>query len=178
MTPDLADFRLPRRARRTLEALVPVVCPPDALDLGLVSAIVDETEQMMRAFPAYARAGLVAGILAFDAGALGFARRTPEARERWFRAWWASPLMPVRQLMKGLKGLLVMAYYESPVVKERMAYHPDRWVAKVATERLERFAAQIAENDARMTAPDPLVSLASPVAPSGRPSPVGRRHAG
>jgi hypothetical protein len=170
MNATLADFRLPKRVRGTLLALVPVVCPADAVPLGLADPIVDHVELMMRAFSGTVRRGLVAGLLAFDAGALGFSRLDDEAKRAYFHRWWKSPLLPMRQFVKAVKGLLALSYYEEPTVKARMEYHPDRWIAQAAEERLRRFAAEIQAHEVQVTAPDPLVSLPA--------DPGRKRHAG
>lgn len=161
----LSDFRLSRGQRRTAEALAFVVCPNDLAELGIVDDVVEEVELMLRSFPGLARFGLVASLVALEwlavlaPSSLGrpFTRLPRARKERWFARLWSSPLALVRQMVKTLKGLLTMGYYEHPKVKARLAYHPDQWIAEVARERLARFGSEIRIHEAQVTAPDPLV---------------------
>jgi hypothetical protein len=162
----LADFKLPARVRAVLVPLARIVCPPDLEELGLTDAVVDHMELMMRAIPTYLRAGLVAGALSFETGAIArygkpFSRLTPEKQEAWFATWWRSPVLAFRQLAKGLKGLLAMGYWEQPQILARMEYHPERWIAEVAARRLNRYAQEIERQDAMVVAPDPLIPSAA-----------------
>jgi hypothetical protein len=165
----LADFKLPRPLRKTLGALARVVCTDEVETLGLTDAVVDGVELHMRSIPALFRAGLVAGLASFEAGAaawpraLGrpFSRLPADLQEAYFRSWWASPLFPMRQLAKGVKGLLAMSYWEQPEVKRRLEYHPERWIAEVAARRLRDHADDARAHDELVRRPDPLVPAAS-----------------
>jgi hypothetical protein len=42
-----------------------------------------------------------------------------------------------------VKGVFVLCYYELPEVKDRLGYHPDAYVAKVAARRLARYGNEI-----------------------------------
>lgn len=162
----LADFRLSRRLRVTLAPLARVVCPPDAEALDLIEPIIDQMELHMRAIPTFLRVGLSAGITGFEVGAVArhgkpFSRCTPAQQEAYFKAWWESPVMALHQFAKGVKGLLAMGYYELPIVRERMAYHPERWIAEVAARRLDKYGADVRAHDALVVAPDPLLAPAT-----------------
>lgn len=157
------SFRLPRPVRRTLRALAPVVCGPEVERLGIGDEVVDGVERFCDALPAHVRAGAVAGALLFEAApaleprTLGrtFSRLDPASAEAVFARWWAGH-GPRKQVVKVLKMFLAFAYYEHPRVKERLTYDPDRWIAKVARERLERFAGEIERHEQAVLAPDPL----------------------
>lgn len=165
----LADFRLSTRLRRTMAPLVSIICPPDVHSLDLVDAVLDHAELSMRAIPAYLRLGLVAGLTSFELGATAFpssrgrtfSRLPPDLQEAYFRSWWASPVGALRQFAKGVKGIIAMGYWELPIVRERMAFHPDRWIAEVAKRRLRDYADDIRKADELVTAPDPLIKPAS-----------------
>jgi hypothetical protein len=161
----LADFRLPRRARRVLAALARVVLPADVERLRLTDPVIDHFELMMRALPGHMRLGLLAGLTTFDLSAAV----VPSSRGRRFAGldrgralahyerWLHAPLLPMRQLAKAVKAVLAMGYFDQPVVRARLEYHPDRWIAQAARRRLDRWADAIRRHEADLVAPDPLV---------------------
>jgi hypothetical protein len=165
----LADFTLPARLRPTLAKLARVVLTDEVESLGLVDRVIDGVELTMRAIPAPMRAGLIAGLISFEAGALAwprgraraFSRLDAELAEAYFRSWWDHPLMAMRQFAKGIKGLIAMSYFELAEIRARMEYHPEAWIAKVAARRLNSYADDIRRHDETVLAPDPLVPAAS-----------------
>ncbi len=168
MTTVLADFRLPRRARRILAPLARVVLPSELGPLGLVEPVLDHVELTLRSLPAYLRSGLLAGLYTFDLAAMtrpsSFGRPfslLPQEKQRdWFAAYWTSPVGALHQWAKGIKGILAIAYWEQPTVRAAMEYHPDRFIAEVAARRLADYADDIVAHDALVLAPDPLVPAA------------------
>ena len=159
------SFRLSDNQRRTLGALTHVACPPDVAALGCEQRVVDEVELVLGTFPPEMRWGVIASLVVLEWLSVflpaTFGRRFSSlpraAQERYFAAAWHHPLALVRQAMKGVKGLVAMAYYEVPAVKERLGYRPEPWMAQVKTTRIERYAAEIRAHDAMLLAPDPLV---------------------
>ena len=162
--PTLADFRFSRSARRTLAALAPIVLSDEVEQLGLVEAVLDDLELLLRALPAPARAGLLAGVATFEHTARaapsslgrGFSRLPRPKAQAHFERWLHAP-GPTKQLVKGLKMLLTFVYYEQPQVRARLGYTPDDWIARVTRERTERFGDALREAEARVTDPYPLV---------------------
>ena len=157
-------YRHPAAMRRVLESLVPVICPPEAIELDLVDAIVDHVELTMGVLPAPFRLGLVTGMLTYDAAAVvwppargRFAHRLPpELAERWFLRWLnGNPAF--RQLVMAIKQLLSLAHYEMPIIQERIGYRPQEWIEKVKKRRLEVYADDINKHQVSLFAPDPLV---------------------
>jgi hypothetical protein len=161
----LADFHLPRRLRPVLAALARIVCTDEIERQGLTDAVIDGLELHLRTMPALFRTGLMAGLASFEAGAVAwpsrpgrrFSKMAAADQAAYFASWWASPLFPIRQFAKGIKGLLAMTYWEEPSVKAHLAYHPERWIAEVAARRLASYAADIREHDRVVVAPDPLL---------------------
>ena len=157
----LADFHIPGRLRATLETLAPVVCPPDVHTLGITADIIASVELLLRSFPTYIRVGLVAGIGAFEVGALPshlrrFSRLDEPRARAYFESWWHSPLPPMRLFAKVLKGLLAMGYYEQPAVHDRIGYHPDQWHQEIRRRRAPHVEAAARHLEV-VLAPDPLV---------------------
>jgi hypothetical protein len=160
----LADYRHSALTRRALGGLARVACPPQIEEHDLVDAVVDHVELSMRSLPDLFRRGLVTGIAAYEqmarfvpghrgrpASALPF-----EAATRYFERWRKSPLMPQRELIKGLKGLLCVGYYEQPAVKAEIDYLPERWIEKVKRRRLSVYSEEIARHETSLFEPDPL----------------------
>jgi hypothetical protein len=161
----LADYRMPPWMRRTFAPLVPIICTDEAVELGLVDQVLEQVELSMRSFPSFLRFGLIVGTLVFEFGAVflpssrfrTFSRMTREQQEKYFRRFWHSKIGAFHQLAKGLKASISLGYWSLPKVLDRMAYHPDRWIAEVAARRVRDYSDDIRKHDALVVAPDPLV---------------------
>jgi hypothetical protein len=160
----LAEFTLPRRLRRAVAKLARVVLTKEVEELGITDEVVNGVELFMRAIPTPMRLGLVAGLHTFNQAARAvpssfgrsFASLSPEKAEAHYERWWTSRVPPVHELAKALRMFVVFSAYEHPAYKAKLDYDPDAWIAKVKTERVEKFAAEIQANEARMLEPDPL----------------------
>ncbi len=156
--------KFPRHARRTLRALVLLACPPDCEELCIREDIVDHADGMLASMPWFARTALIAGLAAYELGAILWPRcpgrrassLSPRHAQDYFAAWWNSRLGPQRTFAHAVKGLLCMAYYEMPAVKERLNYQPERWVQKVRRQRLLEHGAAIQLAQRQVIEPDPL----------------------
>jgi hypothetical protein len=161
-------FRLPHLCRRALGPLVRIICPTevDTLPGPVAAEVLDEVERMLAAFPAHVRASLTLGLAAFELGAAAlpssrgrpFSRLAPAAQADYFDGWWHSPLAPLRQFAKALKGVLCLCYFEHPRVKEQLGYDPDAWIREAAERRARTWAEAIRAHEALVTRPDPLVT--------------------
>ena len=146
-------------------ALTHVTCPPDVAALGCEDRIIGDVELALGSFPPIMRLGIVAALVILEWFAVivpaSFGRRFSalprQGQEHYFAACWHHPLALVRQAMKGIKGLIAMAYYDLPEVKERLGYRPEPWIAQVRTMRIERFGLAIREQELKLLAPDALV---------------------
>lgn len=154
---------LGRRVRRVVERFATVVCPPDLTSRGLVAPLIDEVERFLAAFPPPVRRALLASFLAFDEGArlwpAGRGRRfvelDDEAAEQWFRAVAAGRSPALRNLVRLMRGVVVMSYYELPAVQADLGYFPDAYIAEVAARRLAVHGTAIerAEREVLVDAP-------------------------
>jgi hypothetical protein len=150
--------------RRILESLVPVICPPEAVELGLGADIVDHVGLTMSSVPPLFRKGLVLGLTTYDLAALawlpGGGRRAhqlpPELAERYYERW-EHGLTPVgHELAKAVGQLLKLGCYEHPVMQARLGYRPQPWIDEVKRRRLTVYADDVRKAEAAILAPDPL----------------------
>jgi hypothetical protein len=164
-------FRLPGPARRVVESLVPVICPPEAIELGLIADISDHVELTLGALAPLFRTGFVAGLITYDLASVTWLpargrtahRLSPELAARWFQRWLDSNNPAFHQLAFAIKQLVSLAHYEMPVVQERMGYQPQAWIEKVTKRRLEVYSDDVNRHQATVFAPDPLVKPAAKV---------------
>ena len=123
-------YRLSSRRRAKLRRLIPTICPPDVVTLDLVDAVVEGVELTLGSMPALPRNAAASGL-----DLPGF--------------------VPARQLRRALRDLIVVTYYDQPVVKERLGYDPDAWTAEVAPGRAERWGDEIRRHEELIVRPEP-----------------------
>jgi hypothetical protein len=160
----VTDYQHPPVIRRIWESLVPVICPPEAVELGLGADIVDHVGLTMGALPDRFRQGLTLGLYTYDLGALAFLpgrgtrahKLAPALAEQYFVSWLTGPTPVHRQLAIALKQLLSLAHYEQPAVQEQMGYRPTEWIEKVKKRRLDVYADEVDRHQQSLIAPDPL----------------------
>ncbi len=181
---ELAPLNLGRTARAGLEALVGVVTPAgEAEQLGVFQATVAETVLTMRAMPLSIRVSLAAGMWAYELlsvlvprnGLKRASRLGPALAERYYRSWKYGLALQVN-FIKGIKGLIGLAYYEQLPVQDHIGYGPRPWIETARRKRLELYADAIAEHQTSLLAPDPL-PLPSQVAADVAALPAGEREA-
>lgn len=157
---------IPDSLKPTVRALARVILPEEMEVLGITEDVVDHVELTLDSFPRHYRAALLTGMGVFDATAMLYppAKGRPfrmldkATAEAWFEAWWTSPIEVAQAFPKGIKALFALAYYEHPTIRERLAYHPDQWIAKVAKRRFDKWATADRDFEARNLAPDPLTN--------------------
>ena len=151
------------RVRRVVERFATVVCPPELTSRNLLAPLIDEVERFLAAFPPPVRRALVASFLAFDeaarlrrpGGRRRFVDLDDEAAEQWFRAVAGGRAPALGNLVRLMRGVVVMSYYELPAVQADLGYFPDAYIAEVAARRLEVHGAAIerAEREVLVDAP-------------------------
>jgi len=157
-------FPHPAHVRRTLRALVPVICPPEAAELGVEDDVVAHVGSTMAAIPPLLLRGLYTGLGVFDLGARIYpaarGRRahqlTGEVAEAYFHSWLHGPTVLHRQLATRVMQMMVLGYYEQPAVLARLGYTPGAWIDDGTRRRLKVYGDDIARAATRITAPDPL----------------------
>jgi hypothetical protein len=157
---DLSDFRLTPRERRLVRSLVPVACPAEAEALGVVDDTVEEVELGIRSLPPLVQTMLRAGMLGYDLAAVALYRRRAHKltgeRARAYFAMWRSGTALQRNFIKGIKGIIGMAYYEQPAVTAAIDYTPQAWIDKVKERRLRVYKDDIAAFEPTLFERDPV----------------------
>jgi hypothetical protein len=130
--------------RRVVVRFVTVVCPPPAR----TDDTIREFDQFLGVLRPAARHGLRGLLLAVDQGA----RLYPKARGRRFARLgdrtadaYLSALLARSGLLRRVKGMVVMCYYELPEAKREIGYEPGPYIAEVSRRRLERYGDEIRE---------------------------------
>lgn len=161
-TADDAAWSMPVFAKRVIKGLAPVVCPPELETLRAVNMVADHVEASVGALGHGLRVGLLAGVRAYDTGALvRFGRRAHRldaaSARRYFEMWLRLP-GPGHEFAQGIKSLICMAFYELPEVKEQLGYRPAAWIAQVDARHKQQFHVAIERHARSVCAPDPLPS--------------------
>jgi hypothetical protein len=142
---------LGRWSRRALRALAEVVTPsePGAPRVE-PEAIVDFIDDWSRYMPRLFRALFPVGLLLLELGAfvlapslLPFSRMSLARRRRYIHGWVHGRSRLRRDLIKGVKGLCLMAYYSDPRVMRLIGYEVEAHVELVKSERLRRHGHEL-----------------------------------
>jgi hypothetical protein len=152
-------YRHTATARAVLRSLVPVICPPEAVELG--DAIVDHMELTLGGSPVVLQRGFAIGLVTYDLTAvLRYGRRARSLRgdraERYYAWWERGPTAVHGQLARGINQLMSLSCYEQPQMMERVGYRPGPWIAQVTERRLTVYRDDVQRQQAQILAPDPL----------------------
>jgi hypothetical protein len=171
----MSTYRHSDRTRRILASMARVACPPEAEELDLIDDIVAHVELSMATLPPPFRAGLLAGLEAYEQAARlahrgrPASKLAPDAARAHFESWRRSGFPVFREFIKGVGGLLCLAHYEMPAIKERLGYTPEAWIEKVRRHRLTTYSDAIERQRRALLTPDPL---------PGAPRAAARKEAG
>src|SRR5947209_17411337 len=113
-------FKLSPPSRRTLTALIPVVCPPEPDPLALIDNLIGRVEFTLGSFPPGIRGILLAGLKIFEYGAAArlsspvytFSRLPVAKASLYYESWASSKSALLRQMAMSFKSILLLAYYE------------------------------------------------------------------
>jgi hypothetical protein len=158
----LAGWQLSRAVREITARFAEIVCPPEVRAEGRADRVVGEFELLLGSVQPAARHALSAAFLVFDraarlyprVGGRRFVRLGDQAADRYVRAL-LTRSGRLGGVVRRLKGLIVMCYYELPEVKSEIGYHPDPYIAAVSQRRLARYGAQIRAGEAAVLAGGP-----------------------
>ena len=153
------EYRHSPTARAVLRSLVPVICPPEAVELA--DAIVDHMELTLGASPRVLQRGFAIGLVAYDLGALPRHRMRArslqgDAAERYYASWERGPTPLHVQLARGINQLMSLGCYEQPKMMDLVGYRPGPWIEEVTQRRLTVYRDDVRRQEAQILAPDPL----------------------
>ena len=142
-------------ARRFAE----LVCPPEVRAGQRADRVLGELGLMLGSLPPAARKALAAALVLLDQGARlyppsrgrRFARLGDEVAGPYVRAVLARR-GPAAELIRRLKSVITMCYYELPEVQREIGYDPGPYIAAVSRRRLESYGPDIHAGEAAVTA--------------------------
>lgn len=123
--------------RATLRSLIDVMAPrdPELWTAELRDRVLTQAIDSVNFLPQAARLPFRAGFWALEWGGLIMAPRPGRlsrlrgrARRVYVERWEDAALSPMRDFLKALKAVIMMAYYEQPEVMDLLGYHPQRYV--------------------------------------------------
>ena len=146
----MADAPAEVPCRRAARRFAQVVCPPEVRAGRRADLVLREFGLMLGSLPPAARKALAVALAAVEQGA----RLYPAARGRRFTrlddrtaAAYVQALLartdPAAELVRRLKSVFVMCYYELPEVQREIGYDPDPFIAAVSRRRLERYRTEL-----------------------------------
>jgi hypothetical protein len=145
----LSEGRRGPEGRRILRRLVVLACPPDPGLPDLTDRVVAEFDLHVAQLPGFARRTMGPALRLFDQaarlrnGGRRFVRLDPARADAHLARVLYGRTSPVATVIRLVKSLVVMAYYELPEVKEQLGYDPAPYVADVTARRLARYGAEI-----------------------------------
>lgn len=166
----LFDYTHSKFTRRVLQKMAEIACPKQLQELQLEQDVLNGVELAFKSLPFAPRQALLTGIRAFENGArfvprhLGksFSQLKPHHARAYFQFWQSSPLPIQKQFIKGIRGLICIAYYDIPAVGKSIGYTPSEWAAQSTQKRLQQFTVPILQHEKSLISPDPLPLYGNP----------------
>jgi hypothetical protein len=136
--------------RRAARQFAEIVCPPEVGAGQRADRVLDELGLMLGALSPAARTAMAAALILLDQGARlypgargrRFARLDHQVAGAYVRALLARH-DPAAELIRRLKSVVTMCYYELPEVQREIGYDPAPYIAAVSRRRLETYGTQI-----------------------------------
>jgi len=132
-----------------------MVCPPEVRAGQRADRVLREFGLMLGSLPAGARKALATALAALDQGARLYppsrGRRFTQLDDRVARAYVGALLAgrgPAGEVVRRLKSVVIMCYYELPEVQREIGYDPAPYVAAVSRRRLASYGPQIRSGEA------------------------------
>lgn len=138
----------PRKSRRQRilaalgEALVPSAPQPSRLHERLVA----NCEEFLRHLPHVLRLAFPVGLWLLEwspvllwRGPCRLSKLPREVRRQRLREWAHSRWAVRRQLLKGVRSIVVVAYYDIPEIKHAIQYTPQSFISERVQARAERY---------------------------------------
>ena len=146
--------------RQAARRFAEVVCPPGVRVDQRTDRVLREFGLMLASLPPAARKALAAALVGLDQGARlypasrgrRFARLDDQVAAAYVRALLARH-DAAAELVRRLKSVITMCYYELPEVQREIGYDPAPYIAAVSRRRLESYGPQIRAGETAVTAP-------------------------
>jgi hypothetical protein len=141
-------------ARRFAE----MICPPEVRAGQRADRLLAEFGLMLGSLPPAARKALAAALVLLDQGARlyppsrgrRFARLGDQVADAYVRAVLARR-DPAAELIRRLKSVITMCYYELPEVQREIGYDPAPYITAVSRRRLDSYGPDIRAGEAAVT---------------------------
>lgn len=150
------DFHPPEKhtlgwlSRRVLRRMVALILPRnERMQVPVVDEMVNFVENYLRYLPPLLRMGFPIGILLFQLGGIIWGGRlvpftwlSEQRQETYLRGWVYSRFWWKRDLLKGVKGLVLLGFYQHPAVMQCIGYDPAGHATAMKTKRFNTVAHQ------------------------------------
>ena len=107
----------------------------------LADYTVEYIDRYVGYFPPHLKMGFPLGLLLLEYGSFLFAGKlkrfsmlAPEEREKYVKGWIDSRWQLRRELIRGVKALVMVAYYSHPEVMEHIGYDIEEHIAEVTAK--------------------------------------------
>ena len=143
------DDRVMRRGtRRIVMRLADICCPPEEL-AAVRTDVVADVASHIACLPALGQRAIGPALFLFDqsararSGGRRFVRLGDDRARVYLEHVLTKRSGPVATVVRLVKGLVVLYYYERPGVAARLGYAPHTYIAEVSARRLRLHGAQI-----------------------------------
>jgi hypothetical protein len=142
------DRWMRRGTRRIITRLADVACPPED-QAAVRSDVVDDVASHIACLPPLGRRAIGPALFLFDqlararTGGRRFVRLDDDRARAHLERVLTERSGPVAIVVRLVKGLLALYYYERPAVAARLGYAPDAYIAEVSARRLRLYGEQI-----------------------------------
>jgi hypothetical protein len=127
-----------RGVRSILTRLAAVACPPTTPET--LDRVVADVRRHIACLPRAARLAIPVGLWLFNWGRpRRFTRLDGERADACLARVLAERTGPVAVVVRLVKGLTVLYYYEQPEVAAAMGYRPDAYIAEVTARRTASY---------------------------------------
>jgi hypothetical protein len=145
--------------RRAARRFAEIVCPPEVRAGQRADLVLREFGLMLGSLPPVARKALATALAVLDQGARLYppsrGKRFARLDDRVADAYVAALLArrdPAGEVVRRLKSVVTMCYYELPEVHREIGYDPAPYIAAVSRRRLESYGPQIRAAEAAAAA--------------------------
>lgn len=146
-----AQSNLRSYTRHILLAMVETIMPRnEKLDFDIADQVVNYVDRFLTYLPSFLGYLLPAGIYMMEFGAIFFSGRfrrfstlTPDERRLYIDSWVNSRFSLRRDMIKGLKALIMMGYFDHPDTQKAVGYEHQPHVDRMRKYRQEKYGGEL-----------------------------------